>query len=142
MSTDCIIIEGIAGEDLSSSKYHVVRFASGTVLLADAAGDIQDPGVLGLLQNAPANGEEAKVCIFGICTGKAGGALTAGDLVTADVGNTTADLVTAAAGTDTYAVGKYIPRVPNDGDGTISVRAAAAGDEVRIFVNPIKMQQS
>jgi hypothetical protein len=69
----------LAGADLSSSQYYVVKLAStaGEVVAASAVSDMQ----IGLLQNDPADGEVAEVAIGGIARGKSGGTITVGQRV-------------------------------------------------------------
>lgn len=70
-----------AAEDLSNYQYHFVTIDSnGEVALMNAIGDY----LLGVLQNAPASGEEATVRIYGISKVVASGALTPGALVNAE----------------------------------------------------------
>lgn len=64
---------GLAAADLSSSQYCFVALTtSGTVELADAAGD----KVVGVLQNAPTAGKMATVRVSGISKVKCGAAIS------------------------------------------------------------------
>lgn len=70
-----------AAEDLSSYQYHFVKInTSGAVRLLDSADELPD----GVLQNAPASGEEATVRIFGHTKVVANAALDEGALVRAE----------------------------------------------------------
>jgi len=70
-----------AAEDLSNYQYHFVKLnSSGEVCLLDAGTDIPD----GVLQNAPALGEEATVRILGISKIVANAALTVGTFIKAE----------------------------------------------------------
>jgi hypothetical protein len=51
-----------AGEDLTSDQYRIVRVSDGKVYRPDTAGDVP----LGVLQNAPAQGEAASVRLIGV----------------------------------------------------------------------------
>lgn len=70
-----------AAEDLSSYQYHFVKVnTSGQVRLLDSAAEIPD----GVLQNAPASGEEATVRMLGISKVVANAALTEGTFIKAE----------------------------------------------------------
>lgn len=73
---DSIHVGGQAGADLSSSQYLLVKRDStvGRWILATAVTDSQ----VGVLQNAPASGEECDVVIFGRAFAKVGAAITIG----------------------------------------------------------------
>jgi hypothetical protein len=95
----------VAGADLSAKQYYFVK-SNGTdnqVIVCAAATDVP----IGVLQNAPASGGVAEVCIAGITKVSSDAALTAGNRI-----GTSADGQAGAktAGTDTteYAVGIVI----------------------------------
>ncbi len=72
----------LAGEDLSSSQYLVVKMAStaGEVIHATGGTDT----AIGILQNDPADGEAADVAIMGVAYAKAADAVTAGTMLNWD----------------------------------------------------------
>lgn len=125
------IIDGIAGADLSSSRYLLVQ-ADGSdterIKVATAATDTEN---LGLLQNDPGDEEIAQVCIHGLAKGKAGGAIEPFDFVMFGTG---AKLVTYVGSATNVCVGRYVPRVI-DTNGTLSYNDAADGDIIDVFVN-------
>jgi len=100
-SLTCITLE--AGADLSSAQYKMVKLSAGKAVLCAAATDVP----VGVLQNKPASGEAATVCISGASKVLAGGTIASGDLVGTDASGT-AD--TKIAGTDTteYVVGRAL----------------------------------
>lgn len=101
-----VLIDGTrkAGASLASSQFKFVKLnTSGEVIVCAAVTDVP----YGVLQNAPASGEVAEVCVIGI-TKVQGDA----DLAKADLIGTSADGQAAAyvAGTDTtkYIVGQVL----------------------------------
>lgn len=71
---------GIAGEALTSAKYHIVQLdASGEIEIAEGATDL----IVGILQNAPASGGAAIYRFGGTSKLVVGGVVTLGDWVTA-----------------------------------------------------------
>lgn len=52
----------VAGEDLTAKQYHFVSVSTGCVVAATGA---SNPGVLGILQNSPSSGQEARVRLLG-----------------------------------------------------------------------------
>ncbi len=55
-------VSAIAGADLSAKQYHFVKWsANGTVIACAGATDIP----AGVLQNAPASGDAANLCVIG-----------------------------------------------------------------------------
>ena len=100
--------------DLSSWQFKPVKIGTtGTVDKADAAADI----VMGILQNDPAAGEAADVCVFGVSKAIAGETLVIGEIVTVQV--TSGELVTAAA--SSYPIGTVIGIAGNAQTATILV---------------------
>lgn len=95
-----------AAEDLSSYQYHfVIINSSGEVRLLDSGAEIPD----GVLQNAPASGEEATVRILGISKVVANGALAAGTFVKAEyVGVTDAGKAASAAASLGLTAGRVV----------------------------------
>ena len=84
----------VAGGDLSSSQYLVVKVAStaGAVIVgATKASDL----LLGILQNDPAEGYAAEVAAWGVCKAKAAASVTYGSKLscnsTGQVVSTTTD---------------------------------------------------
>ena len=67
-----------AAADLSSKQYYFVKLASeSTVNVCSAVTDVP----IGVLQNAPASGESATVCVFGLSKVSADATLAAGDII-------------------------------------------------------------
>ncbi len=62
----------IAGADLSSSQFYIVKIdgSTGKAILASSAGE----AVVGVLQNAPKAGQAALICVSGVTKVKAGAA--------------------------------------------------------------------
>lgn len=91
----------IAGGDLSAKQYYFVKIsADNTVVICAAATDVP----IGVLQNAPASGGVAEVCMVGVTKVNSDAALTAGNRIgTAADGQ--ADAKTAGTDTTEYAVG-------------------------------------
>lgn len=98
----------VAGGDLSAQQYRFVKLsANKTVVICAAVTDKP----LGVLQNAPANGEEATVAIEGITKMVAGAAIAFGAGIGTD---TTGRAVTyTAADTTKFIVGHVISGVSN-----------------------------
>jgi len=70
-----------AGEDLSSAQYLIMQLSDeNTVTKATASNQT----LIGVLQNDPESGEPAAVAFSGVSKVIAGGAISAGDYVTAD----------------------------------------------------------
>jgi len=72
-----ITIPGLtASADLSAKQYYFVKVSgAGTVTVCAAATDVP----VGVLQNAPASGEAAEVCAFGVTKVSSDAAVTAGN---------------------------------------------------------------
>ena len=82
-SLTCITLE--AGADLSSDQYKLVKLsAANTIVLCSNATDAP----VGVLQNKPASGQAATVCISGASKLLAGGTISAGDFVGTDASGT------------------------------------------------------
>ena len=108
----------LAGADLSSSQYKLVRLAStaGEVVLVD--GDQTDV-VIGSLYNDPADGEAALVAIGPVIKAQAEASLSAGDYVT---GDTTGRLKATTTAND-------------DVIGVLLEASSSAGDIVSVLVS-------
>lgn len=76
------IYSKVAGEDLSAWQYHVVKISANTII---AFNDDEDELPFGILQNDPASGQLAEVCVGGITKIMVASALLAGAPVSADV---------------------------------------------------------
>ena len=122
------ILPFIAGADLSSSQYLLVK-SDGTdserVIVATAASDNQ---IVGVLDNAPGDEGIADVVLSGICKVRAGGALEPHDYIMWGTGGKAVKYV---AGSGNICLGRYIPEVADAG-GSKSYRDAAATDLVTI----------
>ena len=91
----------IAGADLTSSKYCLVKLhTDGTVIVATANTD----NIVGVLQNKPASGENALVRFKGTSKVKTGGAISIGAWVSA----TTAGAGVAVAADRKVALGRAL----------------------------------
>ena len=67
-----------AAADLSSKQYYFVKLASATTVnVCSAVTDVP----IGVLQNTPAAGESAEICIFGLSKVSADATLAAGDII-------------------------------------------------------------
>lgn len=85
-----------AGEDLSWNQFRFVKLYGGTIKLIDAA----DDAVLGVLQNAPASGEDATVLYEGTTKIVANAALAVDAFVKPEYVSATDNGKAQAAGTD------------------------------------------
>lgn len=108
-----------ASADLSAKQYHFVKMSgNGTVTVCAAITDVP----IGVLQNNPASGAAAEVCLFGITKVVADGTLAAGNRIGTSLDGQ-ADAITAGSDTTVTVVG-------------IALNAAAAGETVEMFLNP------
>lgn len=100
----------VAGADLSAKQYHLVRLATTakTVLVAGAA----TGPIIGVLQNDPLSGEAASVVCAGMTKSIAGGAISPGDLLTA---NSTGQCVATTTANNKVA-GKALTAATTPGD--------------------------
>lgn len=108
-----------ASADLSAKQFYFVKISGArTVTVCSAVTDIP----IGVLQNAPASGQAAEVCVIGHTKVSSDGTLTRGTPI-----GTSSDgqAVTYAAGTDTT---KYLV-----GHGLVST--TTAGDIVEAYIN-------
>ncbi len=86
-----------AGADLRTHQFKFVKLdANGDVILASAAGE----SCVGVLLNKPNTGEQAEVCVHGICKVQADAALNEGDRIA-----TSADAQAKAASALVQATG-------------------------------------
>jgi len=95
-----------AAEDLSNYQYHFVKVdTSGHVRLLDSGSELPD----GVLQNAPASGEEATVRILGISKVVANAALDEGTFIKAEyVGASDAGKAADATSTASLTMGRVV----------------------------------
>lgn len=95
-----------AAEDLSAKQYYAVSLGSSGVSCATVAGQ----KCVGLVQNDPASGAAASVAISGIASGKAGGTIAVGDLLTP----TSAGKLVASLNVDDFIVGVALAAASSD----------------------------
>lgn len=108
-----------AASDLSTKQFHFVKLASATTV--DVCSAITDKPI-GVLQNTPASGAVAEICIFGITKVVCDATYSAGAVMgTSSDGQAKA----IVAGTDTtqYALGQ-------------AIEAGVAGNIATMFLNP------
>ena len=93
-----------AGATLAGKQFYFVKLnADNQVIVCAGATDVP----LGVVQNAPASGETAEVCVSGVTKVSSDAALTAGNLIgTAADGQ--ADAKTAGTDTTEYVCGQVI----------------------------------
>lgn len=107
-----------ASADLSAKQYHFVKMSgNNTVTVCAAITDVP----IGILQNSPASGGAAEVCLFGISKVVADGTLAAGNVIGTSADGQ-ADAIAAGTDTTVYTMG-------------IALNAASAGETVEMFVN-------
>lgn len=95
--------------DLSAKQYFIVKLSSGNVVLASAATDV----LLGVLKNKPKASENADVQLVnsqGTCKVKAGGSITAGNMITSD----SAGKAVATTTTGNYILGMALEDAATD----------------------------
>ena len=119
------IIEGVAGADLSSLQFTAVYKDGTDSEEIKSATDATSNEILGILQNAPADGGRAQVMTGGFSTAIAGEALEPYDLLTVGTGG---KMYKAEEGE--AIIGQYIP--PVKGGATASQDDAVASDEIRV----------
>lgn len=110
----------LAGADLSAKQFYFVKLSAGEVVLCSGATDVP----MGVLLNAPADGELAEVAVFGGVKVVASGDLAVGGQIGTDANGKAA---VYAPGTDTT---KYIV-------GTLVEDPGADGDIVGAYINCI-----
>lgn len=114
-----MIVSFTAGGTLSSSQYLAVKLsADDTVVICTAATDKP----IGILQNKPASGATAEVCVFGLTKWQGDSDLTAGDLVGPSADGQ-ADGKTSGVDTTEYVCGQVV------------VGNSAAAGLATVFVN-------
>lgn len=107
-----------ASADLSSKQFHFVKMSGDNTVTVCAA--ITD-NPIGVLQNKPASGDPAVVCVLGVSKVVADGTLAAGDVIGTSADGQ-ADAIAPGTDTTVYSVG-------------IAVAAASAGETVEAFIN-------
>jgi hypothetical protein len=107
-----------ASADLSAKQFHFVKMSgNNTVTVCAAITDVP----IGVLQNNPASGGAAEVCLFGISKVVADGTLAAGNVIGTSADGQ-ADAIAAGTDTTVYTMG-------------IALSAASAGETVEAFIN-------
>ena len=100
---------GVAGEDLSSSKYYIVQLdASGDVEIGESATDL----LVGVLQNKPASGGAALYRFAGTTKMVASAAISIGDFVT----STAAGKAVTTTTDKNVVLGRALEAAAADGD--------------------------
>ena len=116
-----VILTGLAGEDLSAHQYGAVKISAGGIV---KCGDGQR--AFGILQNAPANADVAKVCVFGPSLAVAPAAGFTTDLpVASDTNGLIVDAVAATVNTVTTV-----------GAALVAPTAATVGADIGAFTDP------
>lgn len=109
-----------AGADLSAetNRYRLVKLsAANTVVLCTAVTD----KAVGVLQNRPLSGENAKVCAWGLTKVRGGAGLSVDDRI-APATDAEAVAVTHGSDTTTYPIGTVLEGTSNAGEyGTAMV---------------------
>lgn len=99
-----IVRSFVAGGNLASSQYLAVKLsADNTVVICNGATDRP----IGILQNKPASGATAEVCIFGLTKWQGDADLTAGDMVGTSADGQADAKTPAGAGTE-YYIGQVV----------------------------------
>jgi hypothetical protein len=118
----------VAGADLSSSQYLVVKLSGNQVVLATGLTDRP----FGILQNAPGSAGAAEVCILGKSKLVCGGSVASNALVGSDsAGKGTAITVNAAGTTYNYAVGIVLTQA-TAASGIAQVNVFAGGQPLLV----------
>jgi hypothetical protein len=122
MATEGVMIRDgsnlTAAADLSAKQYYAVKLsASRAVNLASTGGE----EIIGILQNAPASGDAADVCLFGLSKALIGtGGVTAGNAVMTEA-----------------ATGKIVAYASSAVKIGIALTTQSAGELGLIFVRPL-----
>ena len=106
-----------ASADLSAKQFHFVKLSAATTV--DVCSGVTDKPI-GILQNSPASGQQAEICIFGITKVVSDGTTAAGNLI-----GTSADgqaAVYTSSDTTKFICGQ-------------AIEAGAAGEVVTMFLN-------
>ena len=111
-----------AAADLSSYKYEVVRMTTTNKVNAVTSAGMP---LVGVLQNDPTSGNEAKVMVIGVTKVKAGGAIGRGAKIKVNAA------ATSNAGTVVTATSDVDPRTV----GYAREAAAQAGDIITAVIN-------
>jgi len=106
-----------ASADLSAKQFHFVKLASATTV--DVCSGVTDKPI-GILQNSPASGQAAEICIFGITKVVSDGTTAAGNLI----GTSSDGQAAVYTTTDTT---KYICGQ--------AIEAGAASEVITMFLN-------
>lgn len=127
---DCVVIQAVAGADLSAKKGLFVYSDGSDTEHVKVSGDAGNGTVLGILLNAPADDGIAEICIEGFCNAVAGEALEPFDYLTSN-SNGAARVVDTS---NDYILARYVPPLENG-----APRDAASGDIVRVQVLQSKL---
>lgn len=101
----------IASEDLSDKQYHFVKLHDdGEVEDCDSASDLP----LGVLQNAPEQGEQAEVMALGVSKVVAGGSLDAGETIGTSSSAKATEIDSTSDSSTGYIVGVMLKDVGGD----------------------------
>lgn len=93
--TQQVIIQNfVAGEDLTSYRYHLVTISGSTARTVVRCSS-QGQSAVGVLVNKPGSGEAAAVCMLGITKVMVGGTIYAGDKFTTSVSATAITLASS-----------------------------------------------
>lgn len=107
-----------AAADLSAKQYHFVKLASATTVnVCTAVTDVP----IGVLQNTPASGGAAEICLFGISKIVADATLAAGNVIGSSA-DSQAQPLTVGTETTVYTCGQ-------------AITAASAGETSTAFIN-------
>jgi hypothetical protein len=113
-----------AGEALTTAQYKAVKLsADNTVVLCSGATD----KAIGILQNKPASGATAEVCIFGVTKWQGDADLAAGDVVGTSADGQADPKTPAGAGTEWYIGVVLQGNSTAGGLATVFINAATGG---------------
>jgi hypothetical protein len=114
-----IVRSFVAGASLASAQYKAVKLsADNTVVVCDGATD----KAIGILQNKPASGGTAEVCVFGFTKWQGDADLAAGDVVGTSADGQADPKTPAGGGTEFYI-------------GTVIQGNSTAGGLATVFIN-------
>jgi len=111
----------IAGESFAAKQYYVCKVGT-TAQEVKVAGTAATDMVVGVIQNDPADGQEAEVACLGVAKAAAETGITYGDYVT------------------TSSTGR-VKTTTTDGDSLVGIAleaSSAAGDIIKVLVVPSK----
>ncbi len=103
--------------DLSSKQYHFVKLSGAGVDVCSAVTDVP----VGVLQNTPASGSAAEICVLGISKIVADATLAAGDVIGTSA-DSQAQPLTVGTETTVYTAGQ-------------AITAGSAGETVTALIN-------